>query len=384
MDGPVYFALTGLVIFGTLLFTTKNFAATFYKTALFFLFTGLTFAVCAYPFLISFKNFTGAITPVDYRSPFWMLMILWGFQFFTGLSFLIFLFFGKIAKKELLAKAIAGLFGLKLEIARSKHKTPTLPLNPLMPIDLFVIFLLFLSTCLIIFPEFFYIKDIYIHEYQRANTMFKMTYQAFILLYIAAVYIFFRILFHIKNTGRLLFPQTLFLLISLAGFISISIYPYYSVKSYYGMINYHGLDGLKYLQSLYPNDYKLINSLNSANSPIALNSQTVILEAVGDSYTKYARISANTGISTVLGWPVHEWLWRNGYDIPGKRTADVQKIYESTDLDEAKKLLKEYKVDYVWVGQLEHEKYPNLNEFKFRKIGKVTLKIGNSVLYKMN
>jgi uncharacterized membrane protein len=214
--------------------------------------------------------------------------------------------------------------------------------------------------------------------------MFKMTYQAFIMLYICVAYIFFRILYHIKSSGRLLFPQIIFLLISLAGIISVSIYPYYAVKSYYGLVNYQGLDGLKYLQSLYPDDYKLITSLNSSNPPIPSLPSIVLLEAVGDSYTKYARISANTGISTVLGWPVHEWLWRNGYDIPGKRTTDVQKIYESADIAETKKILKEYEVNYVWISQLEREKYPNLNEFKFRKIGKQILKINNSVLYQVN
>ena len=41
----------------------------------------------------------------------------------------------------------------------------------------------------------------------------------------------------------------------------------------------------------------------------------VVLEAPGDSYKDYDnRVSAMTGLPTVLGWYVHEWLWRNDTD----------------------------------------------------------------------
>jgi len=192
------------------------------------------------------------------------------------------------------------------------------------------------------------------------------------------------------------------------------------VKSYYGLVNYQGLDGLKYLNGLYPDNYQLIKYINSSSAkqnlssinpqimrpegefdskqtvwpkPQSENSLPIILEAVGDSYTKFSNISANTGLPTVLGWPVHEWLWRNsykpdgtsiGYDLPGKRTADVQLVYESKSIEETKILLKKYYVDYVWVGKLEREKYKNLDEEKFGKIGKAFLKFGGSTLYQVN
>ncbi len=401
MDGPVYFGLAGLTVFGGLIVgarfsrplggsprveagETPPLQIIIVQTFLFFLFTGLAFIICSFPFLKSFKNFTGGVTPVDFRSPLWMLNVLWGFQFFMGASFVIFIFGRQIFRRENVARAVANFFGVKIKIIKSR-----LPLSPslhLFPSDIFILFLLFLSFLLIIFPEFFYIKDIYIHEYQRANTMFKMTYQSFIMLYICAGYIFFRILHYVKNNPAVqsMFPTVVFLLLSIAGLVSVGIYPYFATKSYYGLTKYQGLDGLKYLQALYPDDYKLITSLNSSSPPIPSNPPFTLLEAVGDSYTKYARISANTGISTALGWPVHEWLWRNGYDIPGRRTADVQKIYESADLNETIKLLKTYKVDYVWIGQLEKEKYKNLDEKKFKKVGKIFLKFGNSILYKIN
>ena len=51
-----------------------------------------------------------------------------------------------------------------------------------------------------------------------------------------------------------------------------------------------------------------------------VNGQPVVLEASGDSYKDYDnRVSAMTGLSTVLGWYVHEWLWRNNLEEENQR-----------------------------------------------------------------
>jgi YYY domain-containing protein len=416
MDGPVYLMFSGIVIFGALFFKSKNLLSSLMESGIFFLLTGFTFIICSFLFMKNFRNFTGGPTLVDFRSPLWMLFILWGFQFLILISFLIFLFGKKLWKRETLTKTFAGLFGVQIKIVNeSKSKE-----SNFIFLDLFILFLGLIAFLLILFPEIFYIKDIYIHEYQRANTMFKMTYQAFIMLYIAVPYVFFRIINHLRENKNTLFffPVLIFLIFATLGILSVSIYPYFADKSYYGLVNYRGLDGLKYLSTVYPDNYQLIKYLNSDKNKLTTknvsiprpvqefdskqtkwantnneNHLPIILEAVGDSYTKYSNISANTGFPTVLGWPVHEWLWRNsykadgtsiGYDLPGKRTADAQKMYESNDLNETKKLLEDYSVDYVWVGQLEREKYKNLNEKKFSRIGKVYLKFGNSTLYKVD
>lgn len=158
------------------------------------------------------------------------------------------------------------------------------------------------------------------------------------------------------------------------------VYPYFAINSYYaGLNSYKGLNGTAYLNSLYPNDYQAIQWINKN-----IKGQPVILEAQGDSYTDYARISTNTGLPTVLGWTVHEWLWRGTYDIPAPRINDVSTLYESKDLPITKEFLAKYNIAYVYVGELERKKYLYLNEDKFKQLGKVAYSNGNVTIYKLN
>ena len=125
-------------------------------------------------------------------------------------------------------------------------------------------------------------------------------------------------------------------------------------------------------------DYEAVMWLNEN-----IKGRPVIVEAQGDSYTDYGRISANTGLPTILGWTVHEWLWRGSYDIPAPRIEDVRLIYESDDLDETKALLEKYDVEYVYLGNLEREKYPNINDSKFESLGDVIFETRQTRIYKI-
>ena len=126
-------------------------------------------------------------------------------------------------------------------------------------------------------------------------------------------------------------------------------------------------------------DYELISWINKN-----IKGQPVILEAVGDSYTDYARISANTGLSTVLGWPVHEWLWRGTYEVARPRVEDVKLFYTTTSLKEAKEIINKYNVNYVVVSLLEKEKYPDLNEENIKKLGEIIYQNNTARFYKIN
>jgi uncharacterized membrane protein len=159
----------------------------------------------------------------------------------------------------------------------------------------------------------------------------------------------------------------------------VLIYPVFAINSYYqDLKSYKGLNGTSYLSTLYPGDYDLINWVNQN-----IKGQPIILEANGDSYTDYARISANTGLPTVIGWPVHEWLWRGTYDIVAPRIADVQTLYSTTNINIAKALVKKYNISYAVISALERQKYSNINEQTFVKLGKLIYQNGGTRLYKI-
>ena len=97
-----------------------------------------------------------------------------------------------------------------------------------------------------------------------------------------------------------------------------------------------------------------------------------MLEANGDSYSDYERVSAMTGLPTVLGWYVHEWLWRGNPADLNVRAEDVKQMYTSTDTNEVLRLLEQYHVTYIFVGSKEKEKYGDaLNESLLQSIGDI-------------
>jgi len=297
------------------------------------------------PFQLNFKSIASGVALTDYHSPLWMLVVLWGWPLFFSLVLA-----GLLIMKR---KSLAGwLTGKRL----------------------YLVGLVLVSWLLIILPEIIYVKDIYIHSYQRANTVFKFTYQSFVMFAIAGSYMLVKIIPEIKNKLVLWLVYGA----SLVMLTFILIYPRQAVKSYYGLTDYRGLNGVAYLQKKSPGDYGAISWLNK------ISGQPVIVEAVGESYTEYARISANTGLPTVLGWRVHEWLWRGSFDEPGKRTEEVRQIYESPSFEETKNILDEFGVKYVIVGALERKAYPALNADKFNQLGRPVFSEKGTTIYEIN
>ena len=255
-------------------------------------------------------------------------------------------------------------------------------------VDKFVLLMIVLSVGLLWAPEFVYIQDIYPAHF-RANTMFKLSYQAYIMLSLVVGYTIVKLILNFSASSahkqfsifKTVYTSLLFLMT-----VIVLIYPLFGISSYYnGLSDYKELYGLGWLRERYPEDYNAVVWLDLQADKLCRESNgcPVILEAVGDSYTTHARVSANTGLPTVLGWPVHEWLWRGSYDEAGKRKAEVKTMYTSSDLFKVKRLLNRYAVRYVMVGQLERETYPKLNETNFQRLGKVIYISGNTKIYQL-
>jgi uncharacterized membrane protein len=86
----------------------------------------------------------------------------------------------------------------------------------------------------------------------------------------------------------------------------------------------------------------------------------VIAEAsIGPYRCNGSRISAATGLPTIIGWERHEQQQRYPDTLPA-RVADVRTLYTSPDVDEKASILRRYNVEYVVVGDLERV-YPIAN-----------------------
>jgi len=334
-DIPIYFLVTGL-----LLWRRRSWK---YSGALCCA-LGVVSVLLSIPFHLNFQNIAKGVALVDFRSPPWMLLVLWGFPLFLTVNYFVF----------------------RKYVARDGGTSKMCS---------YISVLLAVSWLLILIPEIVYVKDIYINSYQRANTMFKLTYQSFIMFSLAGGYIVVKTLSNLKpKLSHFLYAVALFVLL-----IFVFIYPFYAIRSYYGLKNYQGLEGLKWLEQQYPDDFEAITWLKEN-----VKNQPVILEAVGESYTDFARVSSNTGLPTVCGWTVHEWLWRGSYDGPGERAEDVRKIYESANAKEAEDLLTKYKIEYIFVGELERQKYTGLLEERFGRMGKTVFENEGTKIYKVN
>jgi uncharacterized membrane protein len=306
------------------------------------LLTIIIWYVLTLPFSLNFTPMAEGLKLTDMRTPFYQLFILYGGFWLIVLPFV--------------ATTIRQIF--------IKRLRPTLDLN-----TLFVLALIITATILIIIPEIGYIKDIYIYEHRRANTMFKLVYQAFIIYSLVSGYI-------LVKFRKQIFVKALIILV-----IAIHlIYPFFSISSFYSFHSLGVLWGLGFMVCTYKVFLEYVRWINKN-----ITGQPVILEAVGDSYTTFNQVSVATGLPTVEGWIVHEWLWRGGYEQPSARQVDVQNIYEAKSANDARALLQKYSVKYVFLGDKEREKYPALNPKIFDELGaKVIFESGQTRVLELN
>lgn len=346
-DFPIYYVVAGSIIFFVNIRVywgqIKKWLIAMIGEAAVMLAVGY---LAALPFTLTFDQISSKILPTHSHTLFYQLLILWGLPAF------IYVFF---------------IFQIITEWRRAK----TSDMNWSMPLpDLTVIMLGLDALGLVFLPEVIYVKDIYGGEHYRANTMFKLTYQAFILLGICMAYILVRTLVLKKKAViRGIAIAALVVLLLTAGYIGKSI------SSWFGNIfkpsKRINTDASVFVSESFPSDFEAVNYLNAS-----VGGTPTILEAPGDSYSDYERISVATGLPTVAGWYVHEWLWRGGHTELDKRIADIQTIYTSTDEAAVKKLIKKYNITYIYIGTLEHEKYTNLNDALLQKLGKVVYSNG--------
>ncbi|MBN1356406.1 hypothetical protein JXA40_09135 [bacterium] len=309
-------------------------------------------------------------------------LTIYGFFFFCVLSLILYLLKERIMKVSprlmplLVGSLITGyiitflvfqtfmvafciiVLGLLLALPFSQDDPEKL--EKFFALSLFATALLILLGC-----EFFYIKDAYGKTLERQNTIFKFYYQAWVFCGISSAYAVYRFSEIVKERWKLTWDMVYRVL-----FVATLAFPVFgtTVKcNHFAALKDNTpyakatLDGIWYMSWRYKGDYQTIQYLRKHAKP-----EETVLEATGPAFSHYGRISASTGMYTLIGWANHENIWRDGsWQMVNKRVNDVRTIYSTSDINLAGQLLNEYGIDYVYVGMLEREQYPNADFDKF-------------------
>jgi YYY domain-containing protein len=218
--------------------------------------------------------------------------------------------------------------------------------------------------------ELFWVQDPF---GARFNTVFRLGFQAWILLSVAIAYGLYFVLSQWRVDVRsALVNKGVWAGVTLVIIAAALVYPVpATVWRTDEFAKSQTLDGLAYVKAYNVDGYQAFIWLGE-NVP----TDAVVLEAVGEDYNAgRGQVSAATGLQTVLGWPWHECRWRAFgtcrdplAERPlAERNESVEKIYTTPDLSEAAALLQRYDVDYVYVGPAERDAYGDGGLSKFER-----------------
>ena len=356
-DFPIYYVVSGAII----LFSNAVIYKFKKESLLLTAYHGVLVLVIAYVvsflFNLHFESMSRGIALCTDHTPFYQLMILWGLPLVVLVMYLI------------------SLINEKKNEEAFDHKKGSMPLlfqfiNNLTLPELFILTIGLCAAGLVLMPEIVYVVDIY-GGHKRANTMFKLTYQAFILFGVMMGYVITKFLLLTENVKQTVGGLvTGFLLLGTVGYLGTS------VDSWFGdvtdMTRFQGLDAAAFVENENAYDAEAIDWINET-----IEGSVVMLEANGDSYTYANRVSVLTGLPTVMGWFTHEWLWKDnneqGYTRASERAEIVKQMYTSEDAEVIRGLMEEYKVAYVYVGDQERTKFAEtgINEEAIKSLGEI-------------
>jgi hypothetical protein len=236
-------------------------------------------------------------------------------------------------------------------------------------IKIFVLILVLFGLGLTIFPEYFYLRDQF---GSRMNTIFKFYFQAWLFWSIGAAFASIELLAVLKRWRFALF--SVFWTVLIVAGMAYPVVMLLNKTNNFSPIVWT-LDGNEYIARYNPDDYLAFNWL-------ATKDYGIVVEAVGGSYTDYARISTRSGFPTVLGWPGHESQWRGGATEMGSRAADINTLYETSSADETLSIIQKYKIRYIYLGNLELIQYEVARE-KFDTLFDLIYSNGSATIYEV-
>ena len=227
----------------------------------------------------------------------------------------------------------------------------------------FVLVLIGLALALTVAVEFVVLAG----DNGRQNTVFKFYIQVWLLFSVAGGVIFGWLFERIEDWSprlRWSWLVPLVILVSIAALFPLMATRGKAFTRYTQEVPLT-LDGLEYMQYAqhrmfdysavipFEDDYYMIRWLqeNVAGTPVIMEGRSAASE-----YRYNARISINTGLPAVLGWNWHQRQQRTLAPLPSlvqQREANVKYFYNSGHIQNAARLLREYDVRYVILGEME-------------------------------
>lgn len=211
-----------------------------------------------------------------------------------------------------------------------------------------------LALILTLVPEFFYLSDVY--GGSRMNTVFKVSYQVWLLMAIASALAAASIwrAFHRNAVSKVALPVAL-AGIMVAGFV----YPVVAGQQWLNWRapdrEWDGVDGLAYLNQdaggLYSGEYAAIEWLleNADEDDVLLTA------GGGEWWSEVGRPSGGSGVPTIIGWSGHENQWRLGHEgwteERQQRVNDILALYDGTPPEP--EILDRYGVTLIYIGPTE-------------------------------
>lgn len=222
--------------------------------------------------------------------------------------------------------------------------------------------------------ELFLIRDVFFGSVPRLNTVFKLSYQAWVLLSLAGAV---GIVAGLR--AAILFRRPMAFLALPAAWLAAAglVYPLLAAfNRTEGFRLPTTIDGLAAVARNDPNDYALTLWITQHTAPGdvvfeatgrrwqgSAGQQPVIANASVD-YSEAGRIAARTGRQTPIGWYFHEIQWRG--DTPANRAEFtrrqdlVDSAYLSGDPEVVLAAMNEFRARYLVVGRVEMASYPGL------------------------
>jgi YYY domain-containing protein len=265
------------------------------------------------------------------------------------------------------------------------------------------------GAVLTLFPDLAYLQDGF---GTRINTVFKLYFQGWLLWSIASAYALWSVLSELPATVSKLthkrrrvgesahaagdddaeqwrIPDGVRLAFAIVSAILIImglVYPLLAIQSRYFVEAGHSASTVMTLEggpslASGQDDYNVIQCL----ARVARSDNDVVAEAVKPNIAYntqdiFSRVSGLTGIPTLIGWDNHEKQWRGStydqinayYDDKHQfvetRQEAIARLYNTTNWDDVRTLVKRYGITYIYVGPTERRNFDATGLAKFETL----------------